>query len=310
MNRYAQVPARWLIGGALVVFAIAILLFAGVPRAEASTVHVYDNARVLNTSRVQSEAASLPKPMDIYTVNTWTQSNSAFDQETRAKLGGNPNLIVMAIDTVHRHLAIVYGASVSLTPSEVQSAVTAFANNFNNGDYTGASIAAIDSLRNSLGAPGATGLGGIFSGIFGTICCVGLIILGLIVVFGVFMRRRLGGPFRRGMPMGNMPYQQPPMNPYNQGYPPNYYGPQNQGMNPWAAGGLGAAAGGFLGYELGKEAGEREAQGQNQGGGGDFGGGASGDFGGGGGGDFGGGGGGDFGGGGGGDFGGGGGGNF
>jgi hypothetical protein len=76
-------------------------------------------------------------------------------------------------------------------------------------------------------------------------------------------------------------------------------------MNPWAAGGLGAAAGGLIGYELGKEAGEREADQQNQGDGGWAG--ASGDFGGNNGGDFGGGGG-DFGGGGSGDFGGGGGG--
>src|SRR2546430_5412194 len=79
-------------------------------------------------------------------------------------------------------------------------------------------------------------------------------------------------------------------------------------MNPLAAGGLGAAAGGLLGYALGKGAGEREAReeqdysGGDQGsygdGGGEYGGGKLGDFGGGGGGfwggDFGGGGGGPF----------------
>jgi hypothetical protein len=34
------------------------------------------------------------------------------------------------------------------------------------------------------------------------------------------------------------------------------------GMSPWAAGGLGAVGGGFLGYELGRMAGEREQQAQ------------------------------------------------
>ena len=56
----------------------------------------------------------------------------------------------------------------------------------------------------------------------------------------------------------NAPFQQPynqgyPPDYYGQGYPPGYYGPgypQRQGMNPWAAGGLGAAAGGLIGYEL------------------------------------------------------------
>jgi len=262
---------------------------------------VYDNAHVLDTNRVQSEASSLPYSVDIYTVNTFTGSKTAFDQETRAKLGNNADLIVIAIDTVHHHMAIVRGANVPLSSSQIQSAISAFANNYKNGDYTAATIACIDSIRDSLGASSGSG-GGFFSGILGVLCIGGLVILGIIILGAVLLRRRFGG-FRRSAPMG-VPYQQP----YNQPYPPNYYPPnynQGPGMNPWAAGGLGAAAGGFLGYELGKEAGEREAgeQGQGQGdggwagGSGDFGGGNNGgDFGGGGG-DFGGGGSGDSGGG-------------
>jgi len=269
-------------------------------RGTSDTVHVYDNAHVLNTNRVQSEASSLPYSVDIYTVNTFTGSKAAFDQETRAKLGNNPDLIVIAIDTVHHHMAIVRGANVPLSSSQIQSAISAFASNYGNGDYTAATIACIDSIRNSLGTSSGSA-GGIFSGILGVLCIGGLVILGIIIVGAVLLRRSFGG-FRRSTPMG-MPYQQP----YNQPYPPNYYPPnynQGSGVNPWVAGGLGAAAGGFLGYELGKEAGEREGGDQGQGDGGSAGG--SGDFGGGNnGGDFGGGGGGDFGGGGGGDFGGG-----
>jgi len=269
-------------------------------RGTSDTVHVYDNAHVLDTNRVQSEASSLPYSVDIYTVNTFTGSKAAFDQETRAKLGNNPDLIVIAIDTVHHHMAIVRGANVPLSSSQIQSAISAFASNYGNGDYTAATIACIDSIRNSLGTSSGSA-GGIFSGILGVLCIGGLVILGIIIVGAVLLRRSFGG-FRRSTPMG-MPYQQP----YNQPYPPNYYPPnynQGSGVNPWVAGGLGAAAGGFLGYELGKEAGEREGGDQGQGDGGSAGG--SGDFGGGNnGGDFGGGGGGDFGGGGGGDFGGG-----
>jgi hypothetical protein len=44
---------------------------------------------------------------------------------------------------------------------------------------------------------------------------------------------------------------------YGPGYPP----PQT-GMNPWAAGGLGAVGGGLLGYELGRMAGGHEQQAQ------------------------------------------------
>ncbi len=115
-----------------------------------STVHVYDKANVLNVSQVQSEAAKLPNNIDIYTVNNFTGSNSAFDQETAQHTANNANLIVIAIDTVHHHLAIKAGSNVRLSNSQADDARNAFINNFQNGDYTGATIAAIHSLQNSL----------------------------------------------------------------------------------------------------------------------------------------------------------------
>ncbi len=311
MNRYSRSRLPWLRKGFLAIVTVFCLMLVSACGGGNNTVHIYDNAGVLDKGRVQNEASTLPKPIDIYTVNTFTGTKSDFDRATRAKLGSNPELIVIAVDTVHHHMAVVKGSNVPLSNSQLNEAVSAFASNYHNGDYTGATVASIDSLRNSIGTTSGSPGGGISSGVLGVFCLIGLLIIGAIVVFGLFLRRRFGG-FRAPSPV-DMPYQQP----YNQGYPPNYYGPPNQGpgMNPWVAGGLGAAAGGFLGYELGKEQGEREAGEQGQGDGGwagasgDFGGGSAGDSGGGGGGDFGGGAGGDFGGGG-GDFGGGGGGDF
>ncbi len=312
------------VNSGLVALVLALGLLLIMPLVGlANTVNISDAAHVLNVSQVRTEAANLPDPINIYTTNTFTGSTSAFDQQTRSHIT-SPNLLVMAIDTVHKHLTIVGGTNVPLSNSQYTDATQAFISSYsNNNDYSAATVASIRSLRGALGAapvttgnsngtvPGSnSGNGGIFSGVFGTLCCVGLVILVILVLAGavfVIGRRRFG---QRAMPMGNpMPYQQP----YNQGYPPNYGGPYNQGqgMNPWAAGGLGAAAGGLLGYELGKEQGENQMREQDQNQGNDFGGGSSADFGNNNGGDFGGGGGGgDFGGGGGGDFGGGGSGNF
>ena len=305
MKRYERPRWLWLRRGLVgIVAAVCIALLSACGTTSNNTVHIYDNANVLDQNRVQNEASSLPASIDIYTVNTFNGTKQEFDQATRGKLGNNPDLIVVAIDTQHHHLAIVRGSNVSLSSSQIQSAISAFASNYGNGDYTGATLASIDSMRNALGSGAGGGLGFLFIPI--------LVIAGIIVLFVVFMRRRFGG-YRRSVPMG-MPYQQP----YNQPYPPNNYPPgynQGPGMNPWAAGGIGAAAGGLIGYELGKEAGENQGNQQGQGdggwagGSGDFGGNNGGDFGGGSGGDFGGGSG-DFGGGGGGDFGGGGSGDF
>lgn len=296
INQHRQSSGLWLRCGILGMVAIFCIVLLSACGGGTNTVHVYDNAGVLDQNRVQSEASSLPSSIDIYTVSTFTGSKTAFDQTTRDKLGNNPNLIVEAIDTVHHHMAIVRGSNVSLSSSQIQSAISAFAGNYGSGDYTGATIASIDSMRNSLGTSGA-------GGGLGFLLVPVLVIVGIFLLFGIFMRRRFGG-YRTSAPMG-VPYQQP----YNQPYPPNYYPPgynQGSGMNPWAAGGIGAAAGGLIGYELGKEAGENQGNQQGDGGwaggSGDFGGNNGGDSSGGG--DFGGGGGGggDFGGGGSGDF--------
>src|SRR6266566_9834547 len=212
MSVNIQSRTRWLKKGFLAIVAVFFLLLVSACGSGGgnATVHVNDNAGVLDQNRVQSEASSLPYSMDIYTVNTFSGTKSQFDQATRAKLGNNPDLIVMAVDTVHHHLAIVRGANVPLQSNQITNAVSAFSSNYGNGDYTGATVVTIGSLRNSLGASVGPSGGGVFSGLLGTLCIVGLLLLGAILLFGVFFRRRLGFRGYGRPPM----YQQPP---YNQG---------------------------------------------------------------------------------------------
>lgn len=256
---------------------VLCLLFAISACGGSNPVHIYDNAHVLNVSSVRDAASNLPYPFDVYTTGTFTGDRNAFDQTTIRKLGGDPERIVMAIDTTHRHLYIARGGHVPLSGSEIGSTVSAFAAHFGSGDYTGATLAAIDTMQRSLGTGSA---GNPVAGALPALLCIGLLLLLLLGGFGMARRRRFGA-------MGPAPYQ-PPVYPY----PPGGYAPPRGEMNPWAAGGLGAAAGGLIGYEMGKEAGEQEAL-RNYDAGGGFGGGGGGDFGsgGGGGGDFGGGGG-------------------
>lgn len=334
----SRTQVRRLGTGLLATVCAFFLLLVMTTAAFANTVNINDRAGVLDQSRVRSAASSLSYPVDIYTINNFSGSTSSFDQTAKGSVNSS-NKIVIAIDTVHKHLTIVGGSSVSLTNNQYADARNAFANSFrSDSNYTSATVAALQSLQGAssggaLSVPGVNG-GGFSWG--STLCCVGLLVVAAFVLFGVLRRRRGGGGgLFGGGGGGGLFGRRPNYGPnYNQGGYPQNYGPnypggynQNQGMNPLAAGGLGAAAGGLVGYELGKQAGEHDERGDqgnfgsDQGG---FGGGASGDFGGGdnngGGGasgDFGGGdnsgggfggGGGDFGGGGGGDFGGGGGG--
>lgn len=115
---------------------------------------VNDNANVLNVTQVQNEAKKLPYSMVIYTFNNFAGTRTQFDQRTLSYASGNADSIVMTIDTVHRYIDIANGSDVPLTYSQISDATNAFVNYYHthNGDYTGASIAAIDSLQSSLSA--------------------------------------------------------------------------------------------------------------------------------------------------------------
>jgi hypothetical protein len=293
--------------GILASIAALCLVLILTVTAFAGSITISDQAGVLKQSQVQNAASSLGYPLSIYTVNNFNGTTADFDQRTTSHVTSS-NLIVISISTNLRHVAIKGGSATGLTSGGATNAVDAFISSYkSNSNYTDATVSSINSLESTLGSSGGSntnGSGSSFLGIGGG-CLIGLVILGLLFFFVLRRNRSRGGGFF------NRPQYVDPN--YGQPYPPNYgpgYSnyPQNQGMNPLAAGGLGAAAGGLLGYELGKEQGEREErrdEGYYGGNGGDFGGGASGDFGGGNAGGFGGGASGDFGGGGGGDFGGG-----
>jgi Mycobacterium membrane protein len=115
-----------------------------------TTIQIYDSARVLDTTSVRAEGTNLPYPIDIYTTNNFQGSTAEFDKQAANSINRS-NLIVIAIDTVHKHLAIFGSRDVPLTSSQYANARDAFVAHYGNGDYTGATIAAIRSLRNSMG---------------------------------------------------------------------------------------------------------------------------------------------------------------
>lgn len=235
-------------------------------------VQVHDGAHVLNVSQIHSAVPQFSNPVAIYTTNSFQGTRADFQRVARQKLSGNPNLIVIAIDTAHHYIYIARGSRVPLSSPGVSQAVSAFRANYGNGNYTDASLAALSSLQNSLSASqsvngntnthantwqGATG----YSASPIWLCCIipiALILGG--IIFGA-IRRGHGRGMLSGLGLGGpVPSQPmvPPSYPMDQG--PYYGPPQRGGMNPWAAGGLGAAAGGLAGYELGKMQGERQDQ--------------------------------------------------
>lgn len=264
-----------------------LLLLTASACGNKNSAQVYDNAGVLDNSKVQHAASNLPNPVAIYTTNTFQGTQADFQRTAIQKLKGNPNMIVMAIDTNSHYIYIARGSQVPLSSTGINQAIGSFAGHYRAGNYTNASIAALNSMQESIKTSSQGRGGGSFSPVIPCLIIPLLLILGA-VFFAASRRARLRSMTNRGgfwgaprNPQANEgPYYGPNQGP-NQGYDPSnqgYYGPPNQrrGMNPWAAGGLGAAAGGLAGYELGRRAGDqnpdRNADGGDAGGGGNFGG--------------------------------------
>ena len=207
----------------------------------ASTVTINDQAGVLDAGRVQADAAQLPDPMLIYTTKTFTGDQDALNQSTREQLP-NQNAIAIGIDTIHRHLSIQAGTKVQLSDSQASTALSAFQSNYNGGDYTGATIAAIDSLRNTLS-------GGSGFNVLWQVLGVLAIILGIWVVFWVVNANKLRRRFGNDGPSRSLVYWLTIARPWNTTYTSSHGEIYHTGTSPGgnSSGNYGGGAGGGYG---------------------------------------------------------------
>jgi hypothetical protein len=105
---------------------VGVLLLAAAP-AFAASVNISDASHVLDVTRVQNEAATLPDPVDIYTSTKFADDNAAFDREAQSKAEA-AKVVVFAINTQSHHLAIRTGAKSRVTQNAAQAAGQALTN--------------------------------------------------------------------------------------------------------------------------------------------------------------------------------------
>jgi serine/threonine protein kinase len=116
-----------------------------------SQVTINDTANVLDTTQICSEVSQWPYTLTIYTTNTSSQDGSL--SNTAQSLLTNANTVVMAIgidnshDHPRPHISIIGGDSVQISNTRYHRAVEAFTRKANTGDYTNATIAAIQVLQ-------------------------------------------------------------------------------------------------------------------------------------------------------------------
>jgi hypothetical protein len=251
-----------------IVALLAVLIMA--TPAWAGTVQIQDDARVLNATAVQNDAATLPVGVYVWATTQAAESKSVFDSDVRDKVNATFP-IVIGINTQSHHESIQLGAQAGL-PQRAALAVESRANGAflrtiqSSHDYTTAVTAALDELRTGFAgahrggaAPRRVHTQGAGFGAGALLLLV--LVVGVIAAVVLLARRRR----RSGFGPGPSTFAGPsPQGPYPPDYGPSYGGPSyggpgyRSGMSAGSAGALGALGGGLLGYELGKTRGEEQ----------------------------------------------------
>ncbi|WP_162958334.1 hypothetical protein [Nocardia yunnanensis] len=256
----------------LLFSAVAGVILLATGTAAAGPTDVHDDSHVLDVGKVTNAAAQLSDPVHIFTTEKFSDDHGKFDQEAQSHVSGASD-VVLAINTKSKFLSIRTGANSHIR--ETGSAGTAFKNAFGNGDYTGATVAALGALKAAADQPAPTGAKAANPapapaaqpahkstgfGWLGLLCPI--VVIGGIVAAAVafFRRRRSNPPGPMSGPGGGFGGGYAPGGPGYGG--PGYGAPGRGGMSPGAAAGLGAVGGavggGLLGYELGRMEGEHE----------------------------------------------------
>jgi hypothetical protein len=149
MSMHAVIRKRFSVHAgmaALMALLLSLLFQAG---ALANTVEIHDQAGVLDVQKVQSAAAELPRRILITTTKSFSGDFPAF-QDEMTRLVPDQQSVSIGVDTVHHYFALESGTQAGLTDSQANEAYIAFRDHFQGGDFTGAMIAALHSLHDSL----------------------------------------------------------------------------------------------------------------------------------------------------------------
>src|SRR5258708_798598 len=205
---------QWGIGGMLILLLGlgTILLPLGTNTVHAASVQIRDDARVLNVDQVRSQASQLSHSVSISTMRTFSGPKSDFIRSTEQALTGR-DAIAIGISVEQRYLAIVAGKQAGLKAEQIEQARRAFAKAYGsnagaNGNYTGATLAALQSLQASLGNDGMLNPLPSLGRVLGN-PLTWLLLLVLIGGAFFFLRRFSGQRNRMNPPMG-MPWQERP----------------------------------------------------------------------------------------------------
>lgn len=114
-------------------------------------VTINDAANVLDTTQICSAVSTWPYTLAISTTNT-SSANSNLNDTARSLLtDANTVVMAIAIDNSHHHshphISIIGGNSVQISDMQYHRAEEVFTSQANTGDYTNATIAALEVLQ-------------------------------------------------------------------------------------------------------------------------------------------------------------------
>jgi len=270
--------AQRLVG--LVALAVAVLF--ALP-ASAGSLHTSDDAGVFTPSQLATVRSHVQG--DDFDVRLVTSSSYASKSDLGSylhRLVTEPNIVVIGLDPVHRHVSVHFGTGTRIADSEFKAIESAGVSHFKDSDWTGGVVAIVDRAETAVGtgagsshrapAGAATSQGtGIATpeashgtGVAGILFWI-VAIVGVLGVVGWLVSRRrtydppggYGPPMGGGgPPIGGGGYGLPIGGGFGSPAPGPYYGGGGGGGSGLGTNIASAGLGGLIGYEIGKEVAE------------------------------------------------------
>ncbi|MBO0782402.1 MAG: TPM domain-containing protein [Ktedonobacteraceae bacterium] len=191
-----------------------LLIMYGTGTARADDVEIKDQASVLDTAKVQSEATKLYRPLIIYTVPSFPDGEAsyiglenAFDQDVENHLDqlgytatDKANGIAIGIDVKDRYISIKSGDNVQLSNDDASKSIKTFGSNLNGNNYTAALVKMLQFLQQTIAANENART---WDGVMNALKCLGIVaLIAVVAVLSYIFRGSSGYRYRSSYSSG------------------------------------------------------------------------------------------------------------
>ena len=141
------------------LLALAVAILVALP-ASAGTLHTTDDAGVLSASQVSALRGRVTGyDFDVRLITTTSYASKSDLGNYVHRFVTEPNIVVIGLDTEHRHVSVHFGTGTRIADSEFKAVEAAGISYFKDANWTGGVTAILDRAEKAVGTKTSSAVG-------------------------------------------------------------------------------------------------------------------------------------------------------